>query len=226
MRIKVDPYVFPQTPIIPREVFSKKKEPSLTEEYMLRSKQNYFEDGGIKVVDIDVVEIVARRIATYDYSSSLNDFNTVSGDMTRFSSIYDVLQRFRQLEIVGNDVYVLSKKSAHSSVSSQQESSSAGGSGDGDGEAGGGSDITDVEINMDEKQDLMPAVDVNGTQLDFPSTDDTIIPVKLNFEETNNNIFFEFICDLCGCAHYQFIKFITNTLIQKFLNRQKRRFGL
>ncbi len=167
VRIKVDPYVFPQTPIIPREVFSKKKEPSLTEEYMLRSKQNYFEDGGIKVVDIDVVEIVARRIATYDYSSSLNDFNTVSGDMTRFSSIYDVLQRFRQLEIVGNDVYVLSKKSAQSSVSSQQDSSSAGGSGDGDGEAGGGSDITDVEINMDEKQDLMPAVYVNGTQMDM-----------------------------------------------------------
>lgn len=171
VRIKVDPYVYPQAPIIARDLYQKKKGPSLTEEYMMRSKQNYFEEGGVPVIDIDVVEVVARRTQTYDYSSSLNDFNTVSGDMTRFASIYDALQRFRQLEIVGTDVYVLSKKSAQSPVSSQQEKSSAGDSGDGDGDGGGGSDITDVEINMEDRQDLMPAVYVNGTQMDMSVID-------------------------------------------------------
>ena len=166
VRIKVDPYTYPITPIIPREVFQKKKETSsLTEEYMMRSKQSYFEEGGMPVVDIDAVEIIAKRSVTYDYSSSLNDFNTVSGDMTRFVSIFDALQRFRQLEVEGNSVYVRSNRSAFGSpVKSSQENSSAG---DGDGDGGGGSDIAEVEVTMDNKDDLMPAVYVNGTLMDM-----------------------------------------------------------
>ncbi len=168
VRIKVDPYVYPTAPILPREVFHKKTEKSLTEEYMVRSKQNYYEDGGMPVVDIDAVVITAQRIQTYDYSSSLNDFNTVGGDMTRFVSIFDALQRFRKLEIVGNDVYVASPRLHKSAISSSQESSSVGNSSDDDDAGGGGgSDITDVEVNMDDKADLMPALYVNGQQMDM-----------------------------------------------------------
>ena len=160
VRIKVDPYVYPKAPAIAREVFQKKKPVSLTEEYMMRSKQNYFEDGGLPVVDIDVVEIVARRVQTYDYSSSLNDFNTVSGDMTRFVSIFDALQRFRQLEIVGNEVYITSKK-MKSAVT--EETSSIGD----DDNSDSSQTLGTVEVNMDDKHDLMPAVYVNGQQMDM-----------------------------------------------------------
>ena len=155
VRIKVDPQVYPTTPTIAREIFHKKKETSLSEAYMMRSKQNYFEEGGMPVIDIDVVEVVAKRIVTYDYSSSLNDFNTVSGDMSRFVSIFDALQRFRQLEVIGNDVYVASPKLSKSNVSVSHD----------DSEDSGG--IDNVEINMDDKTDLMPAVYVNGTQMDM-----------------------------------------------------------
>ena len=170
VRIKVDPYSYPITPIIAREVFQKKKEEtiSLTEEYMMRSKQSYFEEGGMPVVDIDAVEIVAKRSVTYDYSSSLNDFNTVSGDMTRFVSIFDALQRFRQLEVEGHNVYVRSNRGAMSSpVKATQESSSAGDNGDDENGGGGGSSVSEVEIDMDDKHDLMPAVYVNGTPMDM-----------------------------------------------------------
>ena len=170
VRIKVDPYSYPITPIIAREVFQKKKEEtsSLTEEYMMRSKQSYFEEGGMPVVDIDAVEIVAKRSVTYDYSSSLNDFNTVSGDMTRFVSIFDALQRFRQLEVEGHNVYVRSNRGAMGSpVKVTQESSSAGDNGDDENGGGGGSSVTEVEIDMDDKHDLMPAVYVNGTPMDM-----------------------------------------------------------
>ena len=104
------------------------------------------------VIDIDVVEVVAKRIVTYDYSSSLNDFNTVSGDMTRFVSIFDALQRFRQLQIVGNDVYVASPKLAQSNVQVTQTDEEF-------------PEI--VEVDTDDKTDLMPAVYVNGTQMDM-----------------------------------------------------------
>jgi hypothetical protein len=170
VRIKVDPYSYPITPIIAREVFQKKKEEtiSLTEEYMMRSKQSYFEEGGMPVVDIDAVEIVAKRSVTYDYSSSLNDFNTVSGDMTRFVSIFDALQRFRQLEVEGHNVYVRSNRGAmRSPVTATQESSSAGDNGDDENSGGGGSSVSEVEIDMDDKHDLMPAVYVNGTPMDM-----------------------------------------------------------
>ena len=157
VRIKVEPQVYPIAPTIAREVFQKKTFSSLTEEYMMRSKQSYFEDGGMPVIDIDAVEIIAKRSVTYDYSSSLNDFNTVSGDMSRFVSIFDALQRFRNLEIEGNNVYVRSKKITSpvkdmSSDDTDSEENNFGGN---------------VEIEMDDKVDLMPAVYVNGTQMDM-----------------------------------------------------------
>ena len=160
VRIKVDPMVYPAAPTIAREVFHKKTFSSLTEEYMMRSKQTYFEDGGMPVIDIDAVEIVAKRNVTYDYSSSLNDFNTVSGDMTRFVSIFDALQRFRQLEVEGNNVYVRSKK-----VSSPIKDST---SDDTDSEE---NNYSNVEIDIDDKHELMPAVYVNGSQMDMAMID-------------------------------------------------------
>ena len=163
VRIKVDPYVYPASPTIERYVYQKPRKESLTEEYMMRSKQTYFEDGGMPVIDIDAVEIVAKRSETYDYSSSLNDFNTVSGDMTRFVSIFDALQRFRKLEVIGNDVYVASPRLHSSPITAKQETPQA----YDDGGDGGGSDIAEVEVNLDDKVDLMPAVYVNGQQMDM-----------------------------------------------------------
>ena len=157
VRIKVDPQVYPMAPTIARDAYRKKVEPSLTEEYLVRSKNTYFEDGGMPVVDIDVVEVIAKRNVTYDYSSSLNDFNTVSGDMTRFVSIFDALQRFRQLEVEGNNVYVRSKNITSpvrdlSSNDTDSEENNFGGN---------------VEVDMEDKTDLMPALYVNGTQMDM-----------------------------------------------------------
>lgn len=157
VRIKVDPYIYPTMPFISREVFHKKKEPSLTEEYMMRSKQNYFEDGGMPVIDIEAVEIVAQRTSNYEYSSSLNGFNTVDGDMTRFTSIFDVLQRFRQLEIVGNSVYVASSRpGANMDTSSDTTNSDS-------------TDVpdTNVDVTTDDREHLMPAVYVNGQHMDM-----------------------------------------------------------
>jgi hypothetical protein len=77
--------------------------------------------------------------------------------MTRFVSIFDALQRFRQLEVDGNNVYVRSKKTDSpvkdmSSNDSDSEENNFGGN---------------IEIDMEDKLDLMPAVYVNGTQMDM-----------------------------------------------------------
>lgn len=133
----------------------------------MRSKQTYFEDGGMPVIDIDAVEIVAKRSVTYDYSSSLNDFNTVSGDMTRFVSIYDALQRFRQLVIDGTNIYVASPKLAKSNVTEEKSTLSVSDEENGAVEQ----TIGGVEIDLEEKVDLMPALYVNGTPMDIAVVD-------------------------------------------------------
>ena len=150
VRIKVNPYTYPTTPFISREVFQKEKTTSLTEEYMMRSKQQYFEDGGMPVIDIEAVEIVATNTNTYDYSTSLNDFNTVNGDMTRFSSIYDALQRFRELKIEGFNIYV--NKDRIMGVD-------------------GGGDNEDSDSTIIDKEDLVPALYINGQPMDISIID-------------------------------------------------------
>jgi hypothetical protein len=82
--------------------------------------------------------------------------------MTRFVSIFDALQRFRQLEVMGNEVYVRSTKGLASPI---KEETSTGGDENDDG--GGDQFIGTVEVNMDDKVDLMPAVYVNGTPMDM-----------------------------------------------------------
>ena len=164
VRIKVDPYVYPSMPFISREVFHKKKEASLTEEYMMRSKQSYFEDGGMPVIDIEAVEIVAQRTTNYEYSSSLNGFNTVDGDMTRFASIFDALQRFRQLEVVGNSVYVNTSRPGSMDTNRNDGNDTNANAGD---DSAPDMPETNIDVNMDDKEHLMPAVYVNGQQMDM-----------------------------------------------------------
>ena len=182
VRIKVDPYVYPTMPAITREVFQNRTFSSLTEEYMVRSKQAYFEDGGTPVIDIDAVEIVAQRSVTYDYSSSLNDFNTVSGDMTRFSSIFDALQRFKELTVVGNSVYSSSKYMEKNDVevdnnadeiAASRSSSEASGNDDGvdSGNIGGTVYMSSQDSGIPDYDDAVPALYVNGQEMDIAIID-------------------------------------------------------
>lgn len=164
VRIKVDPQVYPLSPTIAREVFQKRTFSSVPEEFLMSSKQTYYEEGGVPIIDIDAVVITAQRTYTYDYSSALNDFNTVSGDMTRFSSVFDALQRFRQLEIFGTEVRVR-QRGGFRSESVESSSQGAGEDGEGDEFIGG------VEIDMGDNEDRMPAVYVNGQQMDMGALD-------------------------------------------------------
>lgn len=200
MRIKVNPYIYPKTPIIAREVLSKKKGPSLTEEYMMRSKQSYFADGGMPIIDIEAVEIVANRTQTYDYSSSLNDFNTVSGDMSRFTSIFDVLQRFRQLEVVGNGVYVRQSGigGGANAVDASVDSSS-----DGTSTSDNTSDNDEIpdtptvvgDSELDKLERLAPTLYINGQEMDIALLDaypmEEVISVSYldRFEAMGSGIF-------------------------------------
>lgn len=153
MRIKIDPLVYPETPVILRNTYSQVRNyASMAEKYLMEAKRNYYNEGGERVIDIDEVVVTAKRIYNYDYSSSLNDFNTVSGDMTRFVSIFDALQRFRQLEITGNSVRVRSKHIAKPDEGEYTE------------------DNILITSNEDEEE-RVPNVYVNGQMMDINAID-------------------------------------------------------
>lgn len=104
VRIKVDPEVYPVTSIIPRRPFDKLNQSFIPESFLMRTKEDYYNSGGERIIDIEEVVVTARRIQKYSYSDELNDMNTISGDMSRFVSVYDALQRFRSLQIIGSTV--------------------------------------------------------------------------------------------------------------------------
>ena len=118
----------------------------------MNAKRNYYAEGGMRVIDIEEVVVTAKRINNYEYSSALNDFNTISGDMTRFSSVFDALQRFRKLEIVGNSVSVRTKHIAEPEVNVDEENLV----------------IMPTEENENER---VPKVYVNGQEMDINAID-------------------------------------------------------
>ena len=118
----------------------------------MRAKQNYYEEGGMSVVDIEEVVITAERINTYSYSSSLSDFNTVSGDMTRFVSIYDALQRFRKLDVSGSQITV--RTSSRATQQPEAETNEDG--------------VVEVESTPSSSDnEAVPALYINGQEMDM-----------------------------------------------------------
>ena len=152
VRVRIDPLIYPLAPTLAREIHRKKPFSSIPDEFLYRAKQNYYEDGGTPVIDIEEVVITARRIENYEYSSSLNDFNTIDGDMTRFVSIFDALQRFRELEVVGTDVRVRKRQSPFTQPVELKQNSD------------GTLDIADGAV---EEAETTPDVYVNGQQMDI-----------------------------------------------------------
>ena len=106
VRIQVDPETYPSTNIpLPRPYYKHNK-PSVTEDLLMGAKQKYYDDGGMRVVDIDAIVVTAKYEKQYSYSTVIDGFNSLSGDLSRYASVYDALQRFRQLYVNGTDVRV------------------------------------------------------------------------------------------------------------------------
>jgi hypothetical protein len=106
VRVFVDPATYPTTNIpLPRPYHTLNK-PKVTEEMLMGVKEKYYDDGGMRVVDIDAIVVTAKYEQQYSYSTVIDGFNSLSGDLTRYASVYDALQRFRQLYVNGTSVTV------------------------------------------------------------------------------------------------------------------------
>lgn len=106
VRVFVDPATYPTTNIpLPRPYYTQNK-PSITEDLLMGVKEKYYDDGGMRVVDIDAIVVTAKYEQQYSYSTVIDGFNSLSGDLTRYASVYDALQRFRQLYVNGTEVRV------------------------------------------------------------------------------------------------------------------------
>ena len=160
VRVKVDPDIYPVTNVIPRQHYQRLSFSSIPESFLMRTKENYYNDGGERVIDIEEVVVTAQRINKYSYSAELNDFNTISGDMTRFISVYDALQRFRSLQVIGSTVTL--RKSNDDSFFSEEKVAVTE-----EDEELGTSGVSDSE----EKTLPEPSVYINGTQADIEALD-------------------------------------------------------
>ena len=151
--IRVDPETYPSTNIPLSRPYYEHYKPTVTESMLMGAKESYYNDGGMRVIDIDAIVVTAKRESQYSYSSVIDSFNSLSGDLTRYASIFDALQRFRQLEVIGTDVRLRKKGSAMTSPLMD----------DGDEPA--------AEIATPDDNERVPAVLINGTEADVNSLD-------------------------------------------------------
>lgn len=106
VRVFVDPETYPTTNIPLARPNYKHNKPKVTEDLLMGAKEKYYDDGGMRVVDIDAIVVTAKFEQQYSYSTVIDGFNSLSGDLTRYASVYDALQRFRQLYVNGTEVRV------------------------------------------------------------------------------------------------------------------------
>lgn len=108
VRIHVDPPTYPTTNIpLPRPYYKQVK-PTISEDLLMGAKERYYDDGGMRVVDMDAIVVTAKYEQQHSYSTVVDSFNSLSGDLTRYASVFDALQRFRQLYVDGSTVRVRS----------------------------------------------------------------------------------------------------------------------
>lgn len=161
VRVQVDPMTYPTTNIpLPRPYYKRAKS-AVTEELLMGAKEKYYDDGGMRVVDIDAIVVTAKYEPQYSYSTVIDSFNSLSGDLSRYASVYDALQRFRELIVYGNDVRVRKR----------------GGDPDLDGSTKGTS-YTDITSDESESQNADEVVIVTVGDLEIFS-DDSLAPAVL-----------------------------------------------
>ncbi len=152
--IHVDPETYPSTNIPLSRPNYKEYKPAVTETMLTGAKEKYYTEGGMRVIDIDAIVVTAKREVQYSYSSVIDSFNSLSGDLTRYASVFDALQRFRQLEIIGTDVKVRKSGSKMSQITIDSE---------------GGIEQNNETLPDDDER--IPAVLINGTAADISALD-------------------------------------------------------
>ncbi len=153
--IRIDPETFPSTHLpLPRPHFQTYK-PSITEELLMGAKEKYYTEGGMRVIDIDAVVVTAKREINYSYSSVIDGFNSLGDELTHYASVYDALQRFRQLEVFGREVRVRKKRPTPTLLAADPEEEDAG-------ESSG---------TLDEEEGRTPEVLINGAPADISELD-------------------------------------------------------
>ena len=152
--IHIDPETFPSTNIpLPRPHFQAYK-PAVTEAMLMDAKEKYYTEGGMRVIDIDAVVVTAKRESTYSYSSIVDGFNSLTDELSHYASVYDALQRFRELEVFGNEVRVRKNSPTRIQMADEGEEE----------ELSTGEELFDEE-------DRTPNVLINGSPADISELD-------------------------------------------------------
>lgn len=155
MFIHIDPETFPSTNIPLARPYFKSYKPAITESLLMGAKERYYTEGGMRIIDIDPIVVTAKREPVYTYSTMISTFNALTDELSRYASIYDALQRFRQLEVDGQRVRVRNR-------GPWQPSTTAGAADE------EGDEASDAPFDAD---DATPAVLINDIPADISDLD-------------------------------------------------------
>ncbi|MBQ0080878.1 MAG: hypothetical protein KBS95_04955, partial [Alistipes sp.] len=71
--------------------------------FLTRAKEKYFNEGGERVIDIEEIVVVAKKRQSPFFATG-NTGSRLHGDLSGYSSIYDALATFKELNVIGQNV--------------------------------------------------------------------------------------------------------------------------
>lgn len=153
--IHIDPETFPSTRIPLARPHFRGYKPAVTDAMLMGAKEKYYTEGGMRVIDIDAVVVTAKRETTYSYSSVIDGFNSLGSELSHYASVFDALQRFRQLEVIGTDVRMRKDRPSPMLFSDDPEDEYA----------------SDTSSELIDEEDRTPDVLINGVEADINELD-------------------------------------------------------
>ena len=170
VRIKIESENYPLIETANQRDYYKNMVSFVPEQFLMRAKERYFNEGGERIIDIEEVEIVARKSSSTPFFATGNTGSMLHGDISRFATVSDALATFKELNVLGGTITTRKEYlSRHTSSQSVAEIIAASGLADGDLESEAVSSINNSE-ELD-NDSLEPELYVNGNLVDLNNVD-------------------------------------------------------
>lgn len=142
----------------------------IPEQFLMRAKEKYFNEGGERIIDIEEVEVIARKSSNTPFFATGNTGSMMHGDISRFATVSDALSTFKELNVLGGNITTRKEyMSRNTSTQTITEILAETAAGDGESATDLTASISDTE-EMD-SDSLVPELYVNGNLMDINNID-------------------------------------------------------
>ena len=99
--IKIESDNYPVIDIVSDRPYYKNYVEPISRKFLETAREKYFYEGGERIVDIEEIVVVGRKLSTPFFASGSRG-STAHGDLSRYGSVAEILMTFKELDVLGN----------------------------------------------------------------------------------------------------------------------------